>query len=56
MYSLSALSSAQNFFIHEEVGSSLGHLSSEINPQNHIKMLEIQDIVSETTLQKAFLL
>ena len=50
------LSSAQNFFMHEEVGSSFGHLSNEINPQNHIKMLKTQDIISETTLQKACLL
>jgi len=39
MDSLSALSSAQNFFMHEEVDSSLGHLSNEINPQNHINLL-----------------
>jgi len=44
MDSVPALSSAHNFFMHEEVCSSLGHLSNEINPQNHIKMLKTNRI------------
>jgi hypothetical protein len=40
----SALSSVQNFFMHEEILSSLGHLPNEINPQNHMKMLKTHKI------------